>query len=260
MTGASQRLTTTETSLEVIEVMRDRDGATPGELASALDLSQSTVYKHLATLAEYGYVVETGGEYHLGARFYDLGMYARNRDKLYELAGQYVVELADRADEESDFGVEENGRIVTLFDSIGTRSKPSTRVNNYEYMHTTAIGKAILAELPEERVDEVVDRWGLPEMTPNSITTREELMADLQRVREQGYAVNDRESIPGKRVTGMAVKHRSGYVIGGFTISGPEYRIEDDDLHQEFPDVLRRVIQEFKSELETQNVLQSRRP
>lgn len=260
MTGASQRLTTTETSLEVIEVMRDRDGATPGELASALDLSQSTVYKHLATLTEYGYVVETGGEYHLGARFYDLGMYARNRDKLYELAGQYVVELADRADEESDFGVEENGRIVTLFDSIGTRSKPSTRVNNYEYMHTTAIGKAILAQLPEERVDEVVDRWGLPEMTPNSITTREALMAELQRVREQGYAVNDRESIPGKRVTGMAVKHRSGYVIGGFTISGPEYRIEDDDLHQEFPDVLRRVIQEFKSELETQNVLQSRRP
>lgn len=259
MPGASQRLTTTETSLRVIEVMRTRDGATPEQLATELDLSQSTVYKHLATLGEYGYVVEDGGAYHLGARFYDLGMYARNRDKLYELAGQYVVDIADRADEESDFGVEENGRIVTLYDSIGNRSKPSTRVNNYEYMHTTAIGKAMLAELPEERVDAIVDRWGLPQKTQHSITTRAALDEELERVRQQGYAVNDRESIPGKRVTGMAVIHRSGHILGGFTISGPEYRIEDADLNQEFPDVLRRVIQEFKSELETQNVLGARR-
>lgn len=258
MPGPSQRLKTTETSLQVIETIRERDGATPQQLAAEIDLSTSTVYKHLATLAEHGYITENGGEYLLGARFYDLGMYVRNRDKLYELAGQYVVELSQRADEESDFGVEENGRIVTLFDSIGTRTKPSTRVNNYEYMHTTAIGKAILADLPESRVDEVIDRWGLPRKTENSITSRGELMAELQRVREQGYAVNDRESIPGKRVTGIAVKHRSGYIIGGFTISGPEYRITETDLHQEFPDILHRVTQEFKSELETQNVVPSR--
>lgn len=258
MSADGQRLTTTETSLRVIEVIRDLDGATADGLAAELDLATSTVYKHLSTLAAHGFVSETGGEYILGARLYDLGMYVRNRDKLYELAGQYVVELAERADEESDFGIEENGRIVTLFDSIGTRTKPSTRINNYEYMHTTAIGKAILAELPEARVDEVIDRWGLPEKTRNSITSRDELMTDLQRVRQQGYAVNDRESIPGKRVTGIAVKHRSGYILGGFTISGPEYRITDADLHQEFPDILNRVIQEFKSELETQNVLLSR--
>lgn len=254
MTADGQRLTTTETSLRVVEVIRRLDGATPDRLAEELDLSPSTVYKHLATLAEHGFITENGGEYLLGARFYDLGMYVRNREKLYELAGQYVVELAERADEESDFGVEENGRIVTLFDSIGNRNKPSTRINNYEYMHTTAIGKAILADLPDSRVDEVVERWGLPRKTPNSITTRDELMDELQRVREQGYAVNDQESIPGKRVTGIAVKHRSGYIIGGFTISGPEYRITDADLHQEFPDILNRVTQEFKSELETQNV------
>jgi len=259
MVTSSQPLSTTETSLQVIETIRDADGATAGQLASELGLAESTVYKHLATLAQHGFIVKRGGEYYLGARFYDLGMYVRNRDKLYELAGKYVVELANRADEESDFGVEENGRIVTLFDSIGNRNKPSTRTNNYEYMHTTAIGKAILAELPESRVDELIDRWGLPELTPNSITTREELTAELETVRSQGYAVNDRESIPGKRVSGMVVKHRSGYIIGGFTISGPEYRIEDVDLHQEFPDILQRVIQSFKSEIEAQNILVSRR-
>jgi DNA-binding IclR family transcriptional regulator len=254
MTGSAQLLTTTETSLRVIETIRTLDGGTPGQLASELGLSESTVYKHLATLAQHGFIINNGGEYFLGARFYDLGMYVRNRNKLYKLAGKFVVELAERADEESDFGVEENGRIITLHDSIANSDLPSPRENNYEYMHTTAIGKALLAELSESRVDEILERWGLPEMTPDSITTRQELAAELDEVRERGYAVNDRESIRGKRVTGMAVKHSSGYLIGGFTISGPEYRIGDADLHQEFPDILREVIREFKAEIKEKNI------
>jgi DNA-binding IclR family transcriptional regulator len=92
-------------------------------------------------------------------------------------------------------------------------------------------------------------------MTPDSITTRQELAAELDDVRERGYAVNDQESIRGKRVTGMAVKHSSGYLIGGFTISGPEYRIGDADLHQEFPDILQEVIREFKAEIKAQNIM-----
>jgi DNA-binding IclR family transcriptional regulator len=253
MANSTQVLSTTETSLHLMETIRTNGGMTPEQLASELDLSKSTVYKHLATLAKHGFVVERGGKYVLGARLYDFGMRARNRTKVHELAGKYVVELAERAGEESDFGVEENGRIVTLYDSIANRDAP-TRRNNYEYMHTTAIGKSILAELPEGDVDEIVDRWGLPEITQNSITTRDRLNDELERVRTQGYAVNDQESIPGKRVTGMAVKHRSGYLIGGLTISGPEYRIEDVDLHQHFPDILQEVTREFRAELDAQNV------
>jgi len=258
MGKSNQVLSTTDTSLRVIEFLREQGGTTAEDLAAELGLAESTLYKHLATLSHRGFVVEDAGEYFLGTRFYDLGMHVRNSHKLFELAGKQVVELAGRADEESDFGVEENGRIVTLYDSIGSRREPSNRRNNYEYMHTTAIGKAILAEQPRAQLEETIDRWGLPQVTQNSITSREELIAELEMVRERGYAINDQESIPGKRVTGMAVKHPSGYVIGGLTLSGPEYRIEDVHLHEEFPDILRSVIQEFTSELKSQNISISR--
>lgn len=251
----SQLLTTTETSLAVIEAIQELDGATPAELAATLELSESTVYKHLYTLAKHGYVTSDGDEYRLGARFYHIGMYVRNRSKVYELAGKYVIELAEQSNEESDFGIEENGRIVTLFDSVGSSAKPSSRLNNYEYMHTTAIGKSILAQLPESRVDEITDRWGLPELTEETITSRVELDAELERIRERGYAINDQESIPGKRVAGVVAKGPSGAVIGGFTISGPAYRIEDADLHQEFPDILQRVVPDFETELVSQGLL-----
>ncbi|WP_408960524.1 IclR family transcriptional regulator [Natrinema sp. 74] len=251
----SQLLTTTETSLAVIEAIQELDGATPAELAAALELSESTVYKHLYTLAKHGYVVSDGDEYRPGARFYHIGMYVRNRSKVYELAGKYVIELAEQSNEESDFGIEENGRIVTLFDSVGSSAKPSSRLNNYEYMHTTAIGKAILARLPESRVDEIADRWGLPELTEETITSRAELDAELEHIRERGYAINDQESIPGKRVAGVIAEGPNGRLIGGFTISGPAYRIEDADLHQEFPDILQRVVPNFETELVSQGHL-----
>ncbi|MCO8267141.1 IclR family transcriptional regulator [Haloferax prahovense] len=255
MTDDTQLLTTTNTSLAVIDALVQLDGATASEVGAELEMSESTVYKHLHTLSEHGYVVSHGGEYELGGRWYHLGMYVRNRSKVYELAGKYVTDLSERSNEESDFGVEENGRIVTFYNSVGSSASPSSRLNNYEYMHATAIGKAILARLPESRVDSIIDRWGLPELTEHTITSRAALDEELTRVREQGYAINDRESIPGKRVTGVVAEDPSGGIIGGFTISGPEYRTEDADLHRTFPDILRRVVSNFEDELESQELV-----
>ncbi|SFT00235.1 IclR family transcriptional regulator [Halostagnicola kamekurae] len=250
----SQLLTTTETSLAVIETIQELDGATPPELAEALERSESTIYKHLYTLGKHGYVVADDDEYHLGGRFYDIGMYVRNRSKVYELAGKYVVELVEQSNEESDFGIEQNGRIVTLFDAVGPSAKPSSRLNNYEYIHATAIGKAILARLPDSRIDDIVDQWGLPQLTESTITSRAALEAELDRVRDRGYAINDQESILGKRVAGVVAEGPSGSIIGGFTVSGPDYRIEDADLHQEFPDILQRVVPKFEAELASQEL------
>ncbi|WP_206731769.1 IclR family transcriptional regulator [Halorubrum amylolyticum] len=255
MSEDSQLLRTTERSLGVIEALRSGGEMTPDELASALDLSRSATYKHLHTLRKHGYVVVEGAEYRLGGRFYDIGMYVRNREKAYELAGKYVVEIADQANEESDFGIEENGRIVTLFDSVGPSAQPSSRIENYEFMHTTAIGKAMLARFPSSRVDDIVDRWGLPAVTDRSITSRDALEAELAAIRERGYATNDEESIPGKRVAGVIAEEPSGNVIGGFTLSGPAYRIEDTDLHGEFPDILNRVVPEFETDLTSQDLV-----
>jgi IclR family acetate operon transcriptional repressor len=254
MSNNSQLLTTTETSLLVVETLETLDGATPAELSAALELSESTVYKHLYTLAKHGYVVSRGDKYQLGGRFYQLGTYVRNRSKVYELAGQYVAKLAERSDEESDFGVEENGRIITFHNSVGSSVTPSSRTRNYEYMHTTATGKAILARLSEPEVDRIIERWGLPQITKHSITDRNVLDEELERVRERGYAISDQESTPGKRVTGIIAETPSGDILGGFTISGPEYRIDNTELHQEFPDILQRTVSAFEAEFESQNL------
>ncbi|WP_084777649.1 IclR family transcriptional regulator [Natrialba sp. SSL1] len=252
MTNDNQILSTTETSIRVIEEIQRQNGLRANELAEALDLSISTVYKHLSTLMKHSLIIRDGDIYQLGVRFYDLGMYVRGHNQLYRIAGKHVSQMANQSNEEVDFGIEQNGRLITLYDTIGGMSEPSHRPGYYQYLHTTAIGKSILAKYNDEEIRAIIEKWGLPRVTDYSITSREALFEEIELVRNRGYAINDQESQSGKRVVGMAVEHPEGTVIGGFSICGPEYRISDDELHQELVTVLDDGIKNFKSELESQ--------
>lgn len=254
MSNDTQILTTTETSITILEFIQNHDQVRVDDIADFLEVSRGTVYKHISTLMKHGFVVNKGDEYLLGGRLYDLGMHVRTHDKTYRLAGECVVTLANKSNEEADFAIEQNGRLVTLFDWVSGSTKPSSRREYYQYLHTTSIGKAILAKYSDERIRDEIDRWGLPRVTENTITSREELFRELETVRENGYAINNQESRSGKRAIGMAVEHPSGNVIGGFSICGPEYRISDLELHQDLSNVLTEGVEEFKRELETQNL------
>ena len=98
---------------------------------------------------------------------------------------------------------EENGRGIYLHIETqkSTAVEVNRRVGTSRYLHSSAAGKAILAHLPAERVNEIVATCGLPSEAPNTITDRTE----LDRVRESGVAYNDEESIKGLRAVGVPV-------------------------------------------------------
>jgi len=116
-------------------------------------------------------------------------------------------------------------------------------------MHDTAAGKAILAELPDERVDAIVDEWGLPAETDATIDTREELDAALAETAERGYGVVVEEFAEGLVAVGAAV-HAADEIIGGLSVGGPTYRIDRDRLHDDLAPALLAVVEEFEDDLE----------
>lgn len=71
---------------------------------------------------------------------------------------------------------------------------------DYEHLHCTAIGKTMMAYLPEEQIESIVDQFELPTQTENLITDRQQLFNELEEVRSRGYAIDDEESIPGGQV------------------------------------------------------------
>jgi len=249
-------LTTTTTSLAVIEALQGLDGATMDQVARELEMAPSTAYKHLATLENEGYLVKEGEQYHLGLKFLNLGEYTRNRRPERRLVDEAVQELTDRTDEEVDYIVEEHGRIVTVSESYHKWVKYAesdatyrARLGEYYLMHSTATGKALLAEYPRERVEAILDKWGLPARTENTITDREELFAELEEIRERGYAYDMEEFTDGLRSVGMVVRRPEPASLASMSVSGPSYRLTGDILEEEIPATMAEVIDDLESDM-----------
>lgn len=251
-------LKTTARSLALTDRIRERGGATLPELADDLSLAKSTVYKHVSTLYECGYLVKEGDRYHIGPKFLDLGEHARSRKAGYQFADDAVRELTDATDEEVDFVIEDHGRVVTISESYhkwvkypdeSDSNRYRARMGTYYHMHATASGKAILAELPRERAEAILDRWGLPANTDNTITDRRTLFEELDRVDDRGYAIDDEEFTEGLRSVGMAVDRPDGPPIGAMSVSGPSYRITEEVVEQNIIPVLERTVESFERRL-----------
>ncbi|NUB93497.1 IclR family transcriptional regulator [Haloterrigena sp. SYSU A121-1] len=251
-------LKTTARSLALIDRIRERGGANLPQLAEDLSLAKSTVYKHVITLYECGYLVKEGDEYYIGPKFLDLGEHARSRKAGYQFADDAVRELTDATDEEVDFVIEDHGRAVTISESYhkwvkypdeSDSNRYRARIGTYYHMHATASGKAILAELPRERTEAILDRWGLPANTDNTITDRQVFFEELERVDDRGYAIDDEEFTDGLRSVGMAVDRPDDPPIGAVSVSGPSYRITDEVIEQNIVPVLERTVESFERRL-----------
>ncbi|WP_144926673.1 IclR family transcriptional regulator [Halorubrum salsamenti] len=239
----------TLTSLEIVETLRELDGARVTELADTLDLSPSTVHTHLATLVSADYVVKSGDIYHLSLQFLGLADYVRNRRNAYRVADSYTDQLAQETECRAVFVVEENGRGVYMYTYSGKYAVWTySTVGKRFHLHQTAAGKAILSRLPRERVNEIVDEWGLPASTENTITDREELLAELDAVAERGVAFNDEEQLEGVKAAGVPVNGTDGRVAGAFSVASPANRMTEDRFETEIPKILLGVANEFELE------------
>lgn len=248
---------TTETSIDILETIERQEEATVTEIANELSLAPSTVYKHLVTLESRGYLNKNGERYSLGFRFLNLGEHARNRLIGHQLIEKAIQKLTTETEEEVDFTVEDHGRVITVLESYHKWVKYAdeeaeqyrARIGTYYHMHSTATGKAILAAYPRERVDAILDTWGLPTRTDQTITERTELFAELKRIDERGYAIDDQEYTDGLRSVGMTVNGPAGGIVGAISVSGPSYRLQGDVLQTVIPSVLEDVVDDLEREL-----------
>lgn len=219
------RIKSLQKSLRILELIRKNDGMKLDEITDATELARSTVHNHLMTLVHEGFVVREHNTYHIGLVFLPYGEYARHRKPEYKLARDYVQELANEANEEADFTVPEQGRVISLYHAVGDVKTSDLQVGSRFHMHNTAAGKAVLAEMDDDEVEQVVDRWGFPATTGHTIQSIEELRAELERVRTRGYATNEQELLEGFQSVGMAVHYPDDRILGALSVGGPTYRI-----------------------------------
>jgi len=229
-----------ETSLAIVETLGEQGALGLTELAEAVDLPKSTTFNHVKTLERNEYVVGEEGTYRLGCRYLELGAKARDHHDVYEAAREEVDRLAMETGELSALLVEERGRGAFLHREEGNRAVHiDSYVGQRIHLHGAGLGKAILSELPRDRVVEIVDRHGLPALTENTITDRDDLFAELDAIAQRGVAFGDQERLNGLRSVAVPLTDREGTVLGSMSIAGPTSRVRDERFREEFPAKVR---------------------
>lgn len=246
--SSANRISAVETTFAILDALVDLRGAGVTELAEAVDISKSAVYKHLATLEERGFVVQTeNNTYQVGIYPLTYGGYARNQLFPFQRIQTAVRELATKTDELVLFSTLTDTVSMPLYHARGehavtTDSYPGARLP----VHCTASGKAILAAMGE-RAEPVLSEADLSRQTQNTIIDRAELEEQLTQVRERGYSLEDEERIDGMRGIGAPITDETtGDVLGALALTGPTHRIKDEQFEDTLPELLANRAREIE--------------
>lgn len=239
-----------ECLLEVTQALQELDGAGVTELAEFLDMHKSNVHKYLKTLEKKKYVAQNGTKYQLSFRFTTHAEYVKRQSDLYQIAQKRINEMADKIDDVIKFSVlNGNYSIGVYIVNDSNLFEMDFLPGRREYLHQSSPGKAMLAELPDNRVRQYIQESGLPDREPETITETEELFAELSLIRDRGFSIGNREWHQKISGIGAAVVSSSGK-IGAINIFGPTASLSEDYLIDKYSDQLVRITSQMEHKIE----------
>lgn len=234
------RVASVRRALRVLEAVASGDprGIALGDLAARLGHGKGSLSKILTTLEREGFVRRNGltGRFHLSWRLLALAFSHAQRLGVSGILVPVLQQLADETDELVQLAIADGDQLFFVAKAEGPA--PQIRmvplVGTAAPLHATSAGKAWLAALPEPRARVLLGRGRLPRLTPKTIVSRVQLLAELRQVRARRYAIVDEELVVGGRAVGAAVTS-DGAVVGAVALSGPVFRLSIARLHDLAP-------------------------
>jgi len=223
------RIQVLDRAFQILGRIADEEaGVSLPEIAKGLHLHKSTAHRLLMALEAARFIERTPdtGRYRLGSRVMELGLSAVSRLDVYQIAGPHLRWLAEQTGETGHLAVLRDGEVVSVLnvESRQTVRTPSA-VGARSPVYCTAHGKAALAFAPLDQIAAYLRNRSFKAYTPKTLTTATRLRAELEKVRQVGYAVDDEEWETGLRCIGAPVRDSSASVIAAVSISGPVFRI-----------------------------------
>lgn len=235
-------------ALEILNcfIQKPRLGVT--EISELLDLNKSNVHNILTTFKAMGYLEqdEESGKYYLGIGVFQLCQAAGDRFGIRNVAIPFMQEIADTTGEMVYLAVPHEDEVLYLEAIYPVEAFNLMRVilGERAKMFCTGIGKAMLANLPENVREEYISRE-LPAYTENTITDPEKLREELGKIRKKGYAVDNMEHEFGVKCVAMPVFNRRGEVEGAISVSGPSLRFSDERI-MEIAEIMSRHMKKIQ--------------
>lgn len=227
-------------ALTIMEELARIGEAGVTELAGGLGVHKSTAFRLVTTLEAHGLVEQTEdrGKYRLGVGLLRLAGATTARLDVVQEARPITRQLAATTGETVNISVLADKSAFYLDQVAGSSAlQPHNWVGQHIPLHATSNGKVLLSGLDEERLDALLAE--LPAFTGHTITAREDLAAELERVRRQGYATAVDELEIGLAAVAAPIRNAHGDVIASMSVSGPTFRLSEDRLAEVIPLLVR---------------------
>jgi DNA-binding IclR family transcriptional regulator len=213
--------------LDMLDLLVERGEASVSEAARVLGFNRAASHRFLSTLLELGYVEKTEqARYAASMKVMEMGLKLAGRLEIRKISKPYMQRLAEISRETVNLGLYDRSEILHV-DKIDSREilRIDSPTGSRTPAYCTALGKAILAFLPQDELDHFFRGVKLRRRGPRSMTTRKKLRAALADIRLKGFAVDDEELSVGLRCVAAPIFDHSGLAFYALSISGPAVRL-----------------------------------
>jgi IclR family transcriptional regulator, acetate operon repressor len=228
--------------LMLLRALTRRGGVTLTELALQVGMPPSSAHRILTTLQKHGFVEFDGDAqvWMIGIEAYRVGNAYLGRTNLVERAQKTMRQLMEQTGETANLAIADGGEVVFVsqvesHNPIRAFFRPGTR----GAMHASGIGKALLASLERNEVEKILQKTGLPEFTPKTLTSPSQLFADLDVTARRGWALDSEERYVGMWCVAAPIHNGFGQAIAGISVSGPTGRFSPAIVDELGPRVRR---------------------
>ncbi|MDH5355168.1 MAG: IclR family transcriptional regulator [Gammaproteobacteria bacterium] len=228
--------------LTLLRELADARNITLSDLAIRAGMPASSTHRILSTLQKHDFVEfnESTQEWMIGIEAFRTGNSYLVRTNLVEAARKSLRHLMEETGETANLAIVDSGDVVFV-DQVETHNpiraffRPGTR----GHMHSSGIGKSLLADMPRRDVEKIIVKKGLPGFTANTLTSSKALFDDLNQIRQRGWSIDDEERHSGMRCVAANIYNNFGEAIAGISVSGPSVRFPDQMIAELGPKVKR---------------------
>jgi DNA-binding IclR family transcriptional regulator len=229
---------------QILEVMAKNKGPMRlQDISTEVQHPASTVLRMLNSLMSIQYIQQDQEtlRYSLSFKFCRIGDVVRSQFSIQKMARPYLMELSEICHESACLALEQDMSVVYIDTVEGPDNMLRTlqRIGKVAPMHSTGVGKLLLTNYDRNKLDTFIKIRDLEPLTSKTITTFEGLLVELEKVREQGYALDDEECEIGVRCVAAPIKDYTGNVVACISVSGPTSRINKDRIKEITEKVLK---------------------
>lgn len=222
---------------------------TLSEIARTMAINKATAFRYLKTMEELKLIEKRNNYYQLGMGLFKLGSKVPLAILMTEKIHPVLKQLCGELNETVNLAYFHNNEVLYLDKIESNRSlQIQTAIGNTAPLHCTALGKVILSIFPQSKIVSIVDQIQLVKKTPATITSKKELIRQIEEIRQHQYGIDDEELEEGLKCIAVPLHLSELNFYGGVSLSGPSTRFTDD-LMQEYIFSLKGAVTKIKSEL-----------